>query len=120
MREEIMFVVGEEFSSFECFKTKLQRYSEENYCKLYIVNSKTTANAAKSLKIHFSDAIKYKSVKYACVHGGKKFKQRGAGLRETRYCTISYFSYFTNLLRCTCTRSRVHANIRTRTHVTTW
>ena len=118
MSDEVMFVVGEEFSSFESFKAKLQRYSEENYCELYIVDNKTTTNAAKSLTIRFSDPIKYYSMKYACVHGGKKFKQRGAGLRETRYCTTSYFSYFTNLLRCTCTRTRVYAYMRTCVHNT--
>ena len=63
MSDEVMFVVGEEFSSFESFKTKLQRYSEENYCELYIVENKTTANAAKSLTIRFS--VAYTRI---CVH----------------------------------------------------
>ena len=53
MSDEVMSVVGEEFSSFESFKTKLQRYSEENYCELYIMDNKTTANTPKSLTIRY-------------------------------------------------------------------
>ena len=91
MSDEVMFVVGEEFSSFESFKTKLQHYSEENYCELYIVDTKTTANAAKSLTIRFSVAIKYYSVKYASVHGGKKVAAR-RWLKGNK--VLRYFIFF--------------------------
>ena len=75
---KVKFVVGEEFLSFQSFQVKLQNYKDENFCELYTMDSKTTTNADKTLSIPFNDAKKYYSLKYACVHGGKKFKQRNS------------------------------------------
>ena len=96
----VTFTVGETFSSFASLQEKINKFKEENYCELYVRDSKTINNAARTLRKSFSSEIQFYSIKYACVHGGKKFKQRGAGIRETRFVQVLYDLLCFGVLLC--------------------
>ena len=78
--------VGDSFSSYMELKEQLQKYKEMNCVDLYIWDSQTIANAEKrGIKIPMRPELKYYYyLKYACVHGGKDFKGRGTGVRDSR------------------------------------
>ena len=63
--------VGQTFPTFADLESKIEEYKAGNYVDLYMRNSRTVG------------AVYYK-VKYACVHGGRKFSSRGTGQRETK------------------------------------
>ena len=80
------FQVGDEFESFCSFEEKLLAHNEQISVTTYILDSKTIENARKKgLKRMLEPELKYYMIKYACVRGGKDFKRRGKGKRESRY-----------------------------------
>ena len=79
-----IFVNGETFSSYEILKTRIEKFEEENFIKLWIRDSRTITSAQKrGIKRHLNPDIHYYSLKLSCIHGGKSFKCRGSGSRST-------------------------------------
>lgn len=78
--------VGDEFTTFTQFKEVLDEYSAEKTVSTYISDSIKIATAQKrGLKKTISADLIYYSIKFGCVKGGRNFKTRGEGLRDTRY-----------------------------------
>ena len=83
MNMDSFFTISEKFRSFDDLRAKVSRYEKETFVKLWKRDSRTVQAAKKRMTKHLSNDIKYYEVTYACIHGGKKFKPRGKGQRQT-------------------------------------
>ena len=78
--EPVSFAIGECFGTYEDLQTKIEKFKEANFVELYIRDSRTVQN--KRNKKNIKKDLKYSEIKYACVHGGRKHKSRGKGVRN--------------------------------------
>ena len=76
--------VGQTFSTFADLESKIEEYKAGNYVDLYMRNSRTVGAAKSRTSVALKPELVYYEVKYACVHGGRKFSSRGTGKRETK------------------------------------
>ena len=77
--------VGDEFPTFTAFNEVLDAFCKTNSTQLYIWDSQKIETAKKrGVKKHMEPALIYYFIKYACVRGGKDFKSRGNGIRDSR------------------------------------
>ena len=77
--------VGDEFPTFLAFKESLETYTHANAISTYIWDSLKIATARKrGIKKEMKEELVYYSIKYGCVKGGKEFRARGKGVRDTR------------------------------------
>lgn len=77
---ELTFRFGDQFSSFAELK-KITAYSSAHFVQLWKRDARTIGATKKQVgKIasKMSDVLKYHSVKYCCVHGGKKFTTKAS------------------------------------------
>jgi hypothetical protein len=82
----VLLKVGDEFESYVSFELRLRAHEELEKCKYFIRDSKTIQAARKKqISRPLNAAIKYYLLKVSCIHGGKKFKKRGSGIRNSRY-----------------------------------
>jgi hypothetical protein len=70
------FGLNSDFLTFESFKNALKQWEKENSVNLYTRSSRTIAGSSyrHSANRHFSPDLKYFSIEYACVHGGRPYK----------------------------------------------
>ena len=80
----VTFHVGETFASYVELHRKIELFEKKNFIKLWKRDSRSVAAARKRINRALSDKIKYYEVTFCCLHGGKKFKARGEGLRSTK------------------------------------
>ena len=81
---DVSFSVGEMFSNYDDLSSKITRFERKNFVKLWKRDSRSVEAASKRLNRALSDKIKYYEVTFCCIHGGKKFKAKGEGLRTTK------------------------------------
>ena len=81
-KNNVTFHENEEFKSFE-LQEKILLNGKQKFVKLWIRDLRSISAAQGRVKRPLSEAIKYYELTYACVHGGKKFKPRGKGERQT-------------------------------------
>ena len=85
MGDEVSIKVGDEFSSFQSFNETFARYCASNAVATYIWDSQKIATARKrGIRKEMSAELIYYCIKYGCVKGGKEFKAKGKGVRDTR------------------------------------
>ena len=69
----------------------------ENFVKLWIRDSKSIEAAQQGrVKRKLSEKIRYYELTYACIHGGKKFKQRRKGARQTLLVVLLMLNFLKN------------------------
>ena len=78
------FSVGELFHSYKEFETKLKCYSSRTFTEFWRRDTRTIATARKRLNRTLNDNLQYYELTLCCIHGGKSFKPRGKGIRNTR------------------------------------
>ena len=62
----------------------------EHFVKLWIRDLRSIGAAQQGrVKRKLSEEIRYYELTHACVHGGKKFKPRGKGARQTSLVALS-------------------------------
>lgn len=76
--------IGDSFSSFDEFKEKLDEFQKFT-CTSFFVRDSITVNGCKKkeIKKEINPTLKYYRIKYSCFKGGKKFKTRGKGVRDS-------------------------------------
>lgn len=77
------------FFSFSELKDAIEIFSKENYLNLYIRDSRKIEYAQKRSKVTATadkEKIIYYSIKYSCIHGGKRFikNKSSKGERKTK------------------------------------
>lgn len=80
----VTFYGGETFSSYEDLHSKITMFEKKNFVKLWKRDSRSVEAACKRLNRALSDKIKYYEVTFCCIHGGKKFKTKGGGIRASK------------------------------------
>ena len=78
------FAVGELFQPYKEFETKLKCYSSRTLTEFWRRDTRTIATARKRLNRTLNDNLQYYELTLCCIHGGKSFKPRGKGIRNTR------------------------------------
>lgn len=82
-RQEL--VKGARFSSFVVLSKAIRSWEEANFVSLYKRSSRTIETASKrATKKAYNCELKYAEVDFACIHGGRKFKSTGTGLRPNQ------------------------------------
>ena len=77
--------VGDLFSSYEELETKISSYQKENFVQLARRDSRTLDVARKRVPKRVEKAnpsLVYYTIHFACVFGGKKYKNEGTGQRS--------------------------------------
>ena len=81
--------IRQKFEDFRTFESALERYQNLESVQFYKRDSRTVEKAQPRITNRKLNArLKYYEITYSCFHGGKKFKSRGAGLRESIYLSI--------------------------------
>ncbi|KAK8772097.1 hypothetical protein V5799_024660 [Amblyomma americanum] len=87
--------VGEKFSTFEELEDAVKAYSDENYVQYYKRESRAVAAAKrKGIKRYINENILVYQVHYHCIKGGRTFKTRSRGERETKTFVDGCPAYF--------------------------
>ena len=71
------------FESFEAVEKNLKRFEDINYVKFWKREARTREAALKRVDRFINPALKYYQLKYACIHGGQKFRGKGGGQKRT-------------------------------------
>lgn len=79
----VTFTVGEIFGTFEELQAKINEYEKANFVQLWKREARTIESAKNRVDRHMKPELKYYQLKFCCIHGGKKFKPGGKGIRET-------------------------------------
>ena len=80
----VSFDVGDTFSSYEEFESRIEEFEKLNFVQFTHRDSRTLKSAAKRVPRVVEKANKelvYYSIVLSCVHGGKKHKSEGSGVR---------------------------------------
>ena len=75
------FCLGEHCTSYDDLKEKMKKYEEENFLNVWIRDSRTIE--AARVKKEYNPVIKFYEIRYACKHGGRKFKSESTGARSS-------------------------------------
>ena len=78
------FVVGELFISYRQLEEKVKIYEKSKFVQLGHRDSRTLETAKKRVPKRVDGAnkdLKYYSIHFACVFGGKKYKNKSTGKR---------------------------------------
>ena len=79
--ESKKFYIGQHFTSYDDLKEKMKKYEVENFVNVWIRDSRTIE--AARVKKEYNPAIKFYEIRYACKHGGRKFKSESTGTRSS-------------------------------------
>ena len=79
--ESKKFCLREHFTSYDDLKEKMKKYEKENFVNVWIRDSRTIE--AARVKKKCNPAIEFYEIRYACKHGGRKFKSESTGERSS-------------------------------------
>ena len=95
-KNNVTFHISEQLKSFQSLQEKISSYETENFVKLWIRDSRSIGATQGRVKRKLSEEIRYYELTYACIHGGKKFKPRGKGARQTSLVVLSILNSYAN------------------------
>lgn len=76
--------VIQRFNTFEELKKKIKNYQNYKNCAFYKRDCVTIGKCRKQgVKRHIGQSLKYYSIRYCCINGGKKFKSMSTGERSS-------------------------------------
>jgi len=78
--------IGDRFCSFTEVEARLAAFSKSTFTKLWMRDARTISAAAKRTPKRaaaVNPELKYYTVKYCCIHGGRTFQPEGQGHRRT-------------------------------------
>ncbi|KAI0238861.1 hypothetical protein LSAT2_010369, partial [Lamellibrachia satsuma] len=85
-KEFVGINVGEKFSSFSQFSDKIKQVQDDSFVQLYLRDSRTIDGAKQRMPNIAAKAnrnLKYYSVQFTCIFGGKLHKSESKGARVT-------------------------------------
>ena len=100
--EKVTFKVGDSFPSIEAVKERIKTYSEQTHVPLSISDCRTIKAAlaskrtSKPIPEEKAKLLHYCEVKFTCIHGGRKHRNRATGKRKSSTfkkgcpCSISF------------------------------
>ena len=79
------FHVGKKFTSFQELQNCKEMYETSNSIHLAMRDSKTLEHRLAPIRAaRANKELRYYLLRLCCTYGGKKFKKRGHGTRETK------------------------------------
>ena len=84
--EFVGVAVGDKFSSFDTLSNKIKRAEDASFVQLYLRDSRTLDAAKKrtpKIAAQASEILKYHSITYSCIFGGKEHKTGSKGIRTS-------------------------------------
>ena len=78
-----MLFLGEKFPTLKELEVKVKKFEATNFVQLWKREARTIESAKKRVDRYMKEELKYYQLKYCCIHGGKKFKPEGRGVRDT-------------------------------------
>lgn len=79
--------VGARFASFDELSAAMKALEKETMINFYIESSKTlklAADIVPNIVSRANPSLKYYTIKYACIHGGRKFTSISKGIRPNQ------------------------------------
>lgn len=76
--------VGDKFPTFRELEAAVKGYSEEKFVQFYKRDCRTVTAAKTKVKRFLNERLGMYQVVYCCIKGGKSFKSRSKGERDTR------------------------------------
>ena len=76
--------IGQKVEIFQAFESANERYQNAESVQFYKTD-RSVAKAQVHISYKLSKRLKYCEVTFRCIHGGKNFKSRGTGVRESIY-----------------------------------
>ena len=95
-KNNVTFHISDQFKGFQSLEKKKSSYETENFVKLWKRDSRSIGATQGRVKRKLREEIKYYEITYACIHGGKKFKPRGKGARQTSLVVLLIINSYTN------------------------
>ena len=89
--------VGDSFSCYTDLEIYIRNYERDNNVQLTLRDTRTLENASRRAPKRVDGAnqlLKYYSVHYACVCGGKKYRSKSNGIRTDQRLVV----YFANIM----------------------
>ena len=77
----VEFSVGEKFHIYKELQLKVAAYEKTNFVQLWKREARTISSAMKRIDRSMKPELEYYQLKFCCIHGGKKFKSEGKGMR---------------------------------------
>lgn len=87
--EQINFEVGDSFPTIDAVKERIELYSKQIHVPFSIDDCRTIKSAiatnrmSASISEEKANLLHYYEVKFACIHGGRKHRNRGTGKRKS-------------------------------------
>ena len=96
-KNNVTFNISEQFKTFQSLQEKMSLNRMEHFVKLWIRDSRPTSAAQQgSVKRKLSEEIRFYELICASIHGGKKFKPRIKGARQTALVVLLILYSFKN------------------------
>jgi hypothetical protein len=81
--QAVAFSVGDKFGTFQELELMIAKYESANFVQVWKREARTINAAKKRIDRYMKPELKYYQLKFCCIHGGKKFKSEGKGIRGT-------------------------------------
>lgn len=62
-------------------EVKIANYEKRNFVQMWKREARTIDAAKKRIDRYMKPQLHYYQLKYCCIHGGRKFKSEGKGIR---------------------------------------
>ncbi|CAH0723915.1 unnamed protein product, partial [Brenthis ino] len=80
---EYLLKTGDTFKSFEKLEKIIDRFQRKTYALYYRRDAITIRRCSeRGIKKPIKEKLKYYSIKYNCIHGGKNIKSKSKGIRK--------------------------------------
>lgn len=96
------FRPGETFPSYDQFLTRLEQHSQRDLVHYWRRDSRTIEGASMKTSCPIQPALRYYSVRYACIFGGQKFETKATGAKRVRSSLRSNCPAFISLRASKC------------------
>ena len=96
-KNNVTFNISEQFKAFPSLQEKISSNQMKHFVKLWIRDSRFIGAAQQGrVKRKLSEEIRYYELTYACICGGKRFKPRRKGARQTALILLLILNSFKN------------------------
>jgi len=79
------FEVGDTFTSYSSLLKVKSAFEQKNFVQLYVSDSRSIKAASRRTSRTINPLLKVYTVKFCCIHGGRKYKATGKGERISSY-----------------------------------
>ena len=79
------FEVGDTFTSYSSLLKVKSAFEQKNFVQLYVSDSRSIKAASRRTSRTINPLLEVCTVKFCCIHGGRKYKATEKGERKSSY-----------------------------------